>query len=127
MTAPFPPLVPPWDGDPAFIVDEARKQLVMKLSDPGIATLERLVGSAIDVCRNYLGWSSVPDAGATTVPDPVRDSMIAVLTEMYRRRELSFGVLGTADPDGVAYRITPDWIASNLPNIRIYKVSYGLA
>ena len=127
MTAPYPPLVAPWDGNPAYVVDEARKQLSMKLSDPGLATLERLCGSAIDDVRLYLGWPSIPDQGSATVPDPVRDGIISVLAEMYRRRELSFGVIGTADPDGISYRVSADWLASNLPNVGVYRRGWGLA
>lgn len=127
MTAAYPPLVAPWDGDPAYIVDEARKYLAMKLSDPGVATLERLVGSAMDSARVYLGWASIPDTDQSWVPDPVRDSCIGLLAELYRRKELSFNVLGTVDPDGIGFRVAADWLASNCPNLHQYKIGWGLA
>jgi hypothetical protein len=127
MTTAWPPLVPQWDGDPQAIVDYARQSLAMKLADPGVAVLQRLSGTAIDSARLYLGWPSVPDEGQTTVPDPVRDATVALLVELYRRKDLTFGVLGTTDPDGISYRIAADWLAGNAPNLHMYKRSWGVA
>lgn len=127
MTAPvYPPLVAPWDGDPRFIVDETRKYLQMKLSDPNIATLERLVGSAIELVRNFLFWTGFPDDGETLVPDPVRDACISVLAEAYRRKDLTYGVLGTADPDGISFRVSADWLGGACPQLAYFRKGWGL-
>jgi len=123
----YPPLVPSWDGDPQAIVDIARGSLGMKLADPGVADLERLSGTAIDAARLFLGWSSVPDEGQVTVPDPVRDATAAVLAELYRRKAVTFGVVGTADSDGVGYRIAADWLAGNAANLHLYRRAWGVA
>ena len=123
----FPPIVPPWDGDPALIVDEARKLLQIKLADPNVATLQRLCGSAMESTRNYLGWPSIPDTGQTVVPDVVRDACINVLIELYRRKDLTYGVIGTVDSDGVMFRIAADWLAANAVNLHQVKHSWGLA
>lgn len=123
----YSPLVAPWDGNPQTIVDYARADLGMKLADPGVARLERLSGTAIDAARLYLGWDSIPDTGAVTVPDPVRDAIVALLAELYRRKDITFGVLGTLDPDGVGYRIAADWLAGNAPNLHLgYKRGWGV-
>lgn len=123
----YPPLVAPWDGNPQAIVDFARQPLGMKIADPGNAVLDRLVGTAIDAVRLYLGWPTVPDEGKTTVPDPVRDATVALLVELYRRKDLTFGVVGTADADGITYRIAADWLAGNAPNLAFgYKRSWGI-
>jgi hypothetical protein len=117
------PMVPHWNGKPEPIVDEARKQLGMKMSDPDIPRLERTVGAVMSLVLNYLGWDSYP----ALVPDPIREANIFILVEAYRRRDLAFGVLGTTDADGVGYRISGDWIAPQLDQIRPFKISFGIA
>ncbi len=123
----FPPIVPPWTGDPQAIVDYARQSLAMKLSDPNVAVLQRLVGSAMESTRDYLGWPSIPDEGQTVVPDVVRDACVNVLVELYRRRDLTFGVVTSADADAVTWRIAADWLAANAVNLHQVKHSWGMA
>jgi hypothetical protein len=118
--------VPPWDGDPMYLVSIARKLLNMRDTDPDNATLQRQVMAAIEAVTRYLGFDFRLPAEAP-ISDVITESCALTLVELYRRKDANFGIVGTYSEDGVATRISADWLAGHLPQLAMLRRGWGLA
>jgi hypothetical protein len=117
----------PWDGDPVFIVEEARQILHLAADDPDLDRLGRLAYSVMDLVRRHLGGVPFDDPTMAPIPDPVTDACITSLVEQYRRKDAPFGITGAWTADGVAIRVSKDWLDPVLFVLQPYKVEWGVA
>lgn len=128
MTAPVYPNPAPWTGDPAFIVEEARQILRLDSTDPDLERLGRLAYVVMDLVRHQLDAPIPFDApDAAPIPDPVTDACITALVEQYRRKDAPFGITGAWSADGVAMRVSKDWLDPVLFALQPYKQAWGVA
>lgn len=118
--------VPPWNGDPLYIVGIAKGQLGLRDTDPQVAVLQRQVMAAIEDVQTYLAFDYRAAENAP-ISDVVTESVALVLVECYRRRDAAFGVVGTYSEDGTAIRVSADWLAGHAPQLHPLKRGYGLA
>jgi hypothetical protein len=118
----------PWDGDPTFIVEEARKILRLAADDPDLDRLGRLAFVVMELVRQQLD-AEVPydDPAAAPIPDPITDACITALVEQYRRKDAPFGITGAWSADGVAMRVSKDWLDPVLFALQPYKSRWGVA
>lgn len=119
----------PWDGDPAFIVEEAAKILHLDSTDPDMERLGRLAYVVMDLVRRQLDWVLAFDdpTQGQPIPDPVTDGCITALVEQYRRKDAPFGITGAWSADGVAMRVSKDWLDPVLFALQPYKQQWGVA
>jgi len=129
------PLVPkirltePWNGDPQFLVDQAMHQLRMAPQDPDVDWLQRLSQAIMARIADHLD-GVVPfdaDPSTTAIPDPVTEACITALVEAYRRKEAAFGIIGAFDANGVAMRVSRDWLDPVYAALQPYRQRFGLA
>ena len=124
MTAAWPNPAP-WTGDPAFIVEEARKILRLDSTDPDLERLGRLAYVIKELVDRQLDGPEPFDTVA--IPDPVTDACITALVEQYRRKDAPFGITGAWSADGVAMRVSKDWLDPVLFALQPYKQGWGVA
>lgn len=132
MTVPAGPRFPnphPWDGDPAFLVEQAAGILRLASDDPDMPSLGRLAYVVTELVRQQLDCSVPFDDVAQTapIPDPVTDACITALVEQYRRKDAPFGITGAWAADGVALRVSRDWLDPVLNVLQPYKQRFGVA
>lgn len=134
MTAALPAvpairLAEPWNGDPAFLVEQAMHQLRMPETDPDVDWLRRLSMAIMARVADHLDGATPFDADPATVaiPDPVTEACITALVEAYRRKEAAFGIVGAWDSNGVAMRVSRDWLDPVYATLQPYRVQFGLA
>jgi len=122
-------LAAPWDGDPAYLVEQAMVQLRMSESDPDIDWLRRLSMAIMARVDAHLDGDQPFDVDPTTVaiPDPVTEACITALVEAYRRKEAAFGIIGAFDSNGIAMRVSRDWLDPVYATLQPYRVNFGLA
>ena len=118
----------PWTGDPAFIVEEAAGILHLDSTDPDLERLGRLAYVVMELVRRHLD-ALVPfdDPAAEPIPDPVTDACITALVEQYRRKDAPFGITGAWSADGVAMRVSKDWLDPVLYALQPYRAAWGVA
>lgn len=119
----------PWDGDPAFIVEQAASILHLDSTDPDLERLGRLAFVVMDLVRRQLDWVVPFDdpAAGQPIPDPVTDACITALVEQYRRKDAPFGITGAWSADGVAMRVSKDWLDPVLYALQPYRAAWGVA
>jgi hypothetical protein len=61
------------------------------------------------------------------IPDTVTDAGVSVLVEWYRRKDAPFGIVGSWSPDGVAIRVSRDWLDTVRHSLQPYKSRFGIA
>lgn len=134
MTAvvPLGPAFPnpePWDGDPAFLVEQAAEILRLDSQDKDMDRLARLAYVVTELVRQQLDCSIPFDDVAQTqpIPDPVTDACVTTLVEQYRRKDAPFGITGAWAADGVALRVSRDWLDPVLTVLQPFKQRFGLA
>jgi len=115
----------PWTGDPAFIVEQARVMLRLDSMDPDLERLGRLAYVIKDLVDRQLDGPEPFDSQA--IPDPVTDACITALVEQYRRKDAPFGITGAWSADGVAMRVSKDWLDPVLHSLQPYKQAWGVA
>jgi hypothetical protein len=129
-TSPRYPNPDPWDGDPAYLVDTARGILRMSSTDAEVASrLTPLSYAITDLVRQHLAWALPFDAVDQTapIPDPITQSCVNALVEAYRRKDAPYGITGAWSPDGVAIRVTRDWLDGVLYQLQPYRQGWGVA
>ena len=129
-TSPRYPNPTPWDGDPAYLVDTARSMLRLSSTDPDIAgRLTPLAYAVTDLVRRHLAQALPFDAVDQTapIPDPITQSCVTSLVEAYRRKDAPYGVTGAWSPDGVAIRVSRDWLDAVLYQLQPYREGFGVA
>jgi hypothetical protein len=116
---------PPWNGDPLFLVGIAKKLLNMRDNDPDVAILQRQVYAVMEAVSRYLEY----DIQATEnlpVSDVVTEACALTLVEVYRRKDANFGIVGTYSENGLATRISADWLAGHLPQLAPIRRGWGI-
>lgn len=129
-TSPRFPNPDPWDGDPSYLVDTARGILRLSSTDPDIAArLVPLAYAVTDLIRKHLAELVPFDAVGQTapIPDPITQSAVTALVEAYRRKDAPYGVTGAWSPDGVAIRVSRDWLDAVLWQLQPYRQQFGVA
>lgn len=129
-TSPRFPNPDPWDGDPSYLVDTARGILRLSSTDPDIANrLVPLAYAVTDLIRKHLAELVPFDAVGQTapIPDPITQSAVTALVEAYRRKDAPYGVTGAWSPDGVAIRVSRDWLDAVLWQLQPYRQQFGVA
>lgn len=116
----------PWNGDPLYLVGLARGLLNMRATDPDNVVLQRQVYAVIADVRRYLGYD-FQSAAEAPIDDVVTEACALALVETYRRKDATFGVVGTFSEDGLATRISADWLAGHFPQLVALKRQWGLA
>ena len=120
----------PWDGDPAYLVTQACLILrIDPINDPDVPRIERLAYAVTDSVRAFLD-EPLPfdDLNQTAaIADPITDACVSVLVEWYRRKDAPFGVVGAWSPDGVAIRVSRDWLDPVRHSLQPYKQRFGIA
>lgn len=122
----FPPAAPPWDGDPTKLVEFARVRLGLAANDPDMPWLAQLADAVIELITSYID----PPAGAVapaTVPPSVTTASVLALIDAYRRKDATFGIVGAWSPDGVALRVSRDWLDGVKAALQPHRVRFGVA
>lgn len=119
------PITPPWDGDPRYLVEQAAARLALGPSDPDLPWLGLLADSVCDQVRQYL--DSPTDPLLDPVPYPVTTASVLALVEAYKRKDATFGITGAWSGDGVALRISRDWLDGVKAALNPYRVKFGVA
>ena len=132
MTVPLGPAFPnpdPWDGDPAWLVEEAAAILRMDSTDQDLDRLGRLAYVVTELVRQQLDCTVPFDdvAQVQPIPDPVSDACVTALVEQYRRKDAPFGITGAWAADGVALRVSRDWLDPVRAALQPYKQRFGVA
>jgi hypothetical protein len=120
------PITPPWDGDPRYLVEQAAARLTLGPTDPDLPWLGQLADAVVDQVRQYLD-SPAADPLAEPVPAPVTVASILALVEAYKRKDATFGITGAWSGDGVALRISRDWLDGVKTALQPYRVKFGVA
>lgn len=122
----FPPAAPPWDGDPTKLVEYARVRLTLSESDPDLPWLGQLADSVVELVDSYVDRTSPPfNAGA--VPPSITTGCILALIDAYRRKDATFGIIGAWSPDGVALRVSRDWLDGVKASLQPHRQQFGVA
>lgn len=122
----FPPAAPPWDGDPTKLVEFARVRLTLSETDPDLPWLAQLADAVVELITSYID----PPAGSTapaTVPPSVTTSSVLALIDAYRRKDATFGIIGAWSPDGVALRVSRDWLDGVKASLQPHRAQFGVA
>jgi hypothetical protein len=128
VTAPFPPAAPPWDGDPTKLVEFARVRLNLAVNDPDIPWLGMLADSVIELISEYVDnpGDGPIDAGGNVKPSVTTSSVLALI-DAYRRKDATFGIIGAWSPDGVALRVSRDWLDGVKASLQPHRARFGVA
>ena len=104
-------------------------QLRMSESDPDVDWLSRLSMAIMARVDAHLDGATPFDADPATVaiPDPVLEACVTALVEAYRRKEAAFGIVGAFDANGVAMRVSRDWLDPVYATLQPYRQQFGLA
>jgi hypothetical protein len=121
------PAATPWTGDPAALVDMARVRLALSPSDPDLEWLGQLADSVIQQVDLYLDHQGPPFNTEGEVQPAVTTSCVLALIDAYRRKDATFGVIGAWSPDGVALRVSRDWLDGVKASLQPFRVRFGVA
>jgi len=122
----FPPAAPPWDGDPTKLVEYARVRLTLSPTDPDLPWLAQLADAVIELINARIDRvSGSTPSGA--VPPSVTSSAILALIDAYRRKDATFGIIGAWYPDGVALRVSRDWLDGVKASLQPHREQFGVA
>jgi len=121
MTAPAP-----WDGSVEWLVETARVRLGLGPNDPDLGWIAILGQSVIDQIVRWLDEPGHPPL-AGPVPAPITTASVVALVEAYARKDAKFGVTGAWSSEGVALRVSADWLDGVKASLRPYQVQRGVA
>jgi len=110
-------------------VEQAQQLLHLSDSDPDLERLGRLAYVVTELVRQHLDGAIPFDDVAQTepIPDPITDACITTLVEQYRRKDAPFGITGAWAADGVALRVSRDWLDPVLTVLQPYRQRWGVA
>lgn len=119
---------PSWNGDPAWLVEQAAAILRLPASDPDLERLGRLATSVMELVRQHLAWA-VPfdDPSQAPIPEPITDACVNATVEAYRRKDAPFGITGAWSADGLSMRVSNDWLNAVLYSLQPFRQGWGLA
>lgn len=128
MTAPdLRPVNPTgWDWSVPWLVEQARVVLQMSATDPDLPRLTDLAYATVWAVQDFLDWPATMTA-PTTAPEPIAQASVVVLVEQYRRKDAPFGITGAWTADGVAMRVSRDWLDPVRYLLTPYKAQHGVA
>ena len=126
MAAPFPPAAPPWDGDPMKLVEFARVRLNLAVDDPDLPWLAQLADSVVELIARYVDSPASVFDGGSVLPSITTASVLALI-DAYRRKDATFGIIGAWSPDGVALRVSRDWLDGVKASLQPHRVRFGVA
>jgi len=119
-----------WDGNPTFLVDSVRSILSISQADPDVQNrLVPLSYAVTTLVREHLD-EELPfdDVDQTTViPDPITQACVYALLEAYRRKDSMFGIIGAWSADGIAVRVSRDWLDGVKAVLQPYRERFGVA
>jgi hypothetical protein len=121
------PAAPPWDGEPAALVEYARQRLALTPTDPDLPWLGQLADSVIALVDEYLDSPDPPFNESGPVPPAITTACVLALIDAYRRKDATFGIIGAWSPDGVALRVSRDWLDGVKASLQPYRVRFGVA
>ena len=121
MTAPVP-----WDGSVEWLVETARVRLGLGPADPDIGWLFYLGQSCIDQIVRWLDEPGHPPLTGPVEP-PITTASVVALVEAYARKDAKFGVTGAWSSEGVALRVSADWLDGVKAALRPYQKQRGVA
>jgi hypothetical protein len=129
VTPRFPPAAPAWDGDPATLLEEARRVLGLAASDPDMARLASCVDTVMEQVRACVDWAVPFDDAeqAAEIPATIYQACVLATVEGYRRKDATFGLSGSFTADGIPVKISNDWLAPVRALLAPYKQRWGLA
>jgi hypothetical protein len=61
------------------------------------------------------------------VPPAITTACVLALIDAYRRKDATFGIIGAWSPDGVALRVSRDWLDGVKASLQPYRVRFGVA
>ncbi len=128
--APRFPNPTPWDGNPTFLVDSVRSILQIGPTDPDVAgRLTPLAYAVTTLVREHLDQAIPFDDLEQTepIPDPITQASVYALLEAYRRKDAPFGIIGAWSSDGVAVRVSRDWLDGVKAALQPYRERWGVA
>ena len=125
MTTP----IPSWDGTTEALVEFARQRLRLSPTDPDLPWLGMLGDAVSEIVRSFLDDPAQPAGGPWVAPIPqsVTVASVNALIEAYARKDAKFGVVGTWSADGVALRVSADWLDGVRSALVPFKVRFGVA
>jgi len=128
MSAPFPPAAPPWNGDPTLLAEYAAGRLNLAPADPDRPWLAQLADAVVELIGAYIdgGPEGPVDASGNVKPSITTASVLA-LVDAYRRKDATFGIVGAWSPDGVALRVSRDWLDGVKAALQPHRVAFGVA
>lgn len=128
MSNPFPN-PNPWSGDPAELAESARVILRLAADDPDVAgRLVPLAWSIVEMIKDTLcAPVSFDDPSAAPIPETIHQAGISALVEAYRRKDAPFNITGAWNAEGVAIRVTPDWLDGVRFALQPYRAAFGIA
>lgn len=115
----------PWDGTLDWLVETARVRLGLSANDPDLEWLYYLAASVVDQIVRYLDEPGHPPLAAP-VPDAVTTSAVMALVEAYSRKDAKFGITGAWSADGIALRVSADWLDGVKAALQPYRVRFGV-
>src|SRR4029077_17146128 len=118
---------PPWNGDPLALVEMARVRLALRQDDPDLPWLGQLADSVIQLVDLYTDHEGPPFNASGAVQPAVTTACVLALIDAYRRKDATFGVIGAWSPDGVALRVSRDWLDGVKASLQPYRVRFGVA
>jgi hypothetical protein len=125
MSAPDP-LPFYWDGTVEEVVKYAAEQLQIGPNHPSRDRLNRNAQTVTELVQRFLNrtW---PVDGSAELEVGILDGSIMATVELFRRREVAFGLSGAYNADGIPVRISNDWLAGVAPGLAAYRTGWGLA
>jgi hypothetical protein len=127
VSTPFPPAAPPWDGDPVKLVEFARQRLALGPNDPDLPWLGQLADAVIELITSFIDSGGAPFTASGAVLPSITTSSVLALVDAYRRKDVTFGVVGIYSPDGTALRVSRDWLDGVKAALVPHRVLFGIA
>jgi hypothetical protein len=123
-----------WDGSTAQLTTLARELLQLSPDDPDMPRLTRCADATIDAVADYLD-PPVADGQAARdvifldgqpVVSSLTESCVLVTVEAYKRKDAPFGIAGQWSTDGLAVRVSRDWLDPVKPQLQPKRVRFGV-
>jgi hypothetical protein len=123
-----------WDGSTSELTALAQELLRLPADDPDIPRLTRCADAAIDAVADYLDPDTAPGQEARDVIFPEGQPVVSSLTEAcvlvtveaYKRKDAPFGIAGQWSTDGLAVRVSRDWLDPLKPQLQPKRVRFGV-
>jgi hypothetical protein len=105
----------------------ARQRLALSATDPDLPWLGQLADAVIELVDEYLDSPDPPFNQAGAVRPSLTTACVLALVDAYRRKDVTFGVIGVYSPDGTALRVSRDWLDGVKAALQVHRVRFGVA